>query len=230
MNEGQSLFLSSQGLRLPADFHRSGPGARAVVMSHGLESTKDGDKWRELASLLLEQGMAGLRFTHRGCGGDGEPKADGLMEETTLSGRITDFQAALGFLSTTDIDQARIGAVGSSFGGMVVLAAQDPRVRALALLATPYLLPEEVPHMPALGTDAAQYDLLEALQRYRRPVLIVHGDADDVVPLEHALRLYEAAQEPKRLEVIEGADHTFSQPEHRRRALDLCLEWMRTYL
>ena len=115
--------------------------------------------------------MAGLRFTHRGCGGDGEPKADGLMEETTLSGRITDFQAALGFLIGTDIDQARIGAVGSSFGGMVVLAAQDPSVQALALLATPYLLPEEVPHMPALGTDAAQYDLLEALQRYRRPFL-----------------------------------------------------------
>ena len=230
MDMEEALLLDSQGLRLPANFHRPAPHAPAVVMSHGLESTKEGDGWPELASLLYSQGIASLRLTHRGCGWGEEPRAEGRMEETTLSGRIADLQAALEFLSTTDIDGGRLGGVGCSFGGMVLLGARDPRIRVLALLATPFQLPRANTRMPALDPDAARYDLLAAAREYHRPLLIVHGDADEVVPVEHAHRLYEAALEPKRLEIIPGADHVFSGPGQRERALGLCVEWVRTYL
>jgi fermentation-respiration switch protein FrsA (DUF1100 family) len=199
-------------------------------MSHGLESSKDGDGWPELASLLEAEGIASLRFTHRGCGWGREPRAEGRLEETTLSGRIADLREALGFLATANVDTARIAAVGCSFGGMVVLGARDPRVRALALVATPFRLPRANGRMPALGPDAAQYDLLGAAREYRRPLLIVHGGDDEVVPAEHAYQLYEAAQEPKRLEVLPGADHVFTQPAHRQRVWALCVEWMQSHL
>jgi fermentation-respiration switch protein FrsA (DUF1100 family) len=39
------------------------------------------------------------------------------------------------------------------------------------------------------------------------PLLILHGDSDEVVPLEQAKRLYAAANEPKQLYVIPGANH-----------------------
>ncbi|MEK7872375.1 MAG: hypothetical protein AAB502_00790 [Chloroflexota bacterium] len=51
-----------------------------------------------------------------------------------------------------------------------------------------------------------------------------------MVSLEHGIRLHEAARGPKRLEVIAGADHMFSAPEHRARAVALCVEWFKAYL
>jgi hypothetical protein len=215
-------------------------------MCHGLESDKDGAKWPELGSRLAEAGVTALRFTHRGCGADGATPSEGAFEDTTLTGRIEDFRAALDALPGVGVSTARIGAVGSSFGGMVVLGALDPRVRALVLMATPYAIPmEPVPEggvpevvtMPsgaqvkrAFFEDTAGYDLLAAIRDYRRPALIIHGSDDDVVPVEHAFRLYDAAREPRRLEIIPGADHTFSRPEHRAHALALCVEWMQRYL
>eukprot|EP00049_Salpingoeca_infusionum_P011120 m.191574 g.191574 ORF g.191574 m.191574 type:complete len:375 (-) comp14845_c0_seq2:2066-3190(-) len=41
-----------------------------------------------------------------------------------------------------------------------------------------------------------------------RPVLLMHGTSDLVVPVEHSLQLYDAASEPKQLWVVEGAEHT----------------------
>jgi fermentation-respiration switch protein FrsA (DUF1100 family) len=62
------------------------------------------------------------------------------------------------------------------------------------------------------------------------PTLIIHGSMDEIVPVEHALKIYEAAPEPKRLEIIDGGDHTFSRAEHLNRAIDLSLEWFNKYL
>ncbi|MDO8531631.1 MAG: alpha/beta fold hydrolase [Dehalococcoidia bacterium] len=237
--------FASDGLRVRGDMHIVGPAAPWVVMSHGLESSKDGDKWPVLAGALVQVGISALRFNHRGCG-QGPQASEGAFQDTTLTGRIADFRAALDMAASTAGDGPdRIGAVGSSFGGMVVAAARDPRVRVLALLATPVAIPapaaQEIVdgyHYLQSGSrlcagffrDVARYDILAAVRDFRGPVLVVHGDRDDVVPVEHAVRLHDAARGPKRLEVIPGADHVFSAPEHRERAVALCVEWFKTHL
>ena len=226
----ETILLQSDGLTLPASFQTPGPGAPAVVMSHGLESTKDGDGWPELAIMLRAHGIASLRLTHRGCRWGPEPRAAGRIEDTTLSGRIADLRAALDHLAGMDVDQDRIAGVGNSFGGMVLLGAQDPRIKVMVLQASPFRLAGRNSRMPALGPDAAQYDLLASIAAYRRPTLIIHGGADQTVPVEHAHRLYEAAGEPRRLEVIAGADHVFSGSGQRERVLALALDWMQTHL
>lgn len=246
MEQGRALSIDSQGYRLAANLHGPGGAAPCVVMSHGLESDKDGGKWRELAERLVEAGFTALRFTHRGCGAGGPDPSEGAFEDTTLSGRIADFRAALDSLPRMGVTTTRIGAVGSSFGGMVVLGARDPRVRALALLATPSEIATETPPpgepsktvtlesgawvRRAFYEDTARYDLFSAVREYARPTLIIHGSEDEVVPVEDAARLHNAASEPRRLEVILGADHSFSDPEHRRVALALCAEWMREHV
>jgi pimeloyl-ACP methyl ester carboxylesterase len=60
--------------------------------------------------------------------------------------------------------------------------------------------------------------------------LIVHGDADDVVPLDHATVLHSRAAEPCDIVVIEGGDHRLTDPEHRRDAVDVSLQWFRRFL
>ena len=236
--------FTSGGLRIAGDMRVVGAGAPCVVMSHGLESSKDGDKWSVLASAFGESGIGALRFNHRGCG-QGPRASEGAFEDTTLTGRIADFRAALDTAASTAGDGAALGAIGSSFGGMVVVAARDPRVRALALLATPVAIPapaaQEIVdgyHYLQSGNrlrvgffrDVARYDILAAVRDFRGPVLVVHGDRDDVVPVEHAARLHDAARGSKRLDIVPGADHMFSAPEHRERAVALCVEWFKAYL
>ena len=43
-----------------------------------------------------------------------------------------------------------------------------------------------------------------------RPLLVVHGSNDSVVPAENAQAIYDAAGEPKRIRIIAGADHQFT--------------------
>jgi fermentation-respiration switch protein FrsA (DUF1100 family) len=52
-----------------------------------------------------------------------------------------------------------------------------------------------------------RFDSLAAIQEYSGPVLISHGDADRLIPLEQGRRLYEAAHGPKKLVVIPGGRH-----------------------
>jgi len=85
-----------------------------------------------------------------------------------------------------------------------------------------------------LGDDRATGPFVEELktQQYlRAPVgvrycLLVHGDQDALVPVDHAHRVYACALNPRRLEIIPGADHRLTDPAHRRRAVQASLEWI----
>ncbi|PIP48965.1 MAG: hypothetical protein COX14_01740, partial [Chloroflexi bacterium CG23_combo_of_CG06-09_8_20_14_all_45_10] len=57
-----------------------------------------------------------------------------------------------------------------------------------------------------------------------RPLLLVHGDADEVVPLEQAHRLYQKAKEPKKLAIIPGAKHKLRLEET---AIATVLSWLK---
>jgi alpha/beta superfamily hydrolase len=217
-----------------------------VITLHGLESSKDSGKWPIIASRLRDEGYACLRFNFRGCG-EGPEKSEGEFEDVILTGRVKDYRAALKFLQDTDkVDMHRLGVIGSSFGGMVAIAAQDKRVKALVTMSTPYEIPRlERPQTPKVGKhyllrsgrrfrkgfyeDLEKHNLLKAV-RSAPAILILHGRLDEVVPVEHSQKLYEAAAEPKRLEIVEGADHVFSKSEHLNKVIDLSLEWFKKYL
>jgi fermentation-respiration switch protein FrsA (DUF1100 family) len=63
-------------------------------------------------------------------------------------------------------------------------------------------------------------DSLSKIKDYSGPILIVHGDADEVVPYEQGQALYRAANEPKKLVTAKGAKHNDPLPEDYRLALD----------
>ncbi len=217
-------------------------------MSHGLESSKDGDKWLALAPRLYDAGFASLRFSYRGCG-EGEDKSEGEFDGTTLTGRISDYRAATDFLQEAKIDIARLGVIGSSFGGMVALAAREERIKAIVTLATPSHIPFQSEGKAAraieigyieLGSgkrlkigfylDLLRYNIDDEVKKIHHPLLVVHGSQDDVVPVADANTLYSLANEPKRLEIIDGANHAFDNPEHLDRIIGLSLEWFKAHL
>jgi len=229
---------------LLGNLHLPYQNAPCVITLHGLESSKDSGKWPTIAARLTDEGYyACLRFNFRGCG-RGPEKSEGKFEDVSLTERIRDYKSALQFLQDTGkVDMRRLGVIGSSFGGMVAVAAQDTRIKAMVCLSTPYYLPQitkeagNYDELPSGGRrfkkgfyeDLRNYKLLEAV-RNAPPILILHGSSDEVVPPTHAQKLYEAAREPKRMEIIEGADHVFSQRDQLKKVIDLSLEWFEKYL
>lgn len=243
----EPVTFSSDGLKIKGNLHLPSAKSPCVVALHGLLGDKDKGKWPIVASELCEAGFSCLRFNFRGCG-EGEEKSEGKFENLTLSARIKDYRAALDFISNVEkVDMDRIGSLGASLGGMVAIASKEKRARALVTMGSPYKIPRyEEPRIPERRGD---YYVLPSGERFKvnfyedmknydlgqdiaeaPPILILQGDSDDIVPIEHARKLYERAKEPKRLEIIRGADHAFSKREALDEANRLSIEWFNKYL
>jgi fermentation-respiration switch protein FrsA (DUF1100 family) len=60
--------------------------------------------------------------------------------------------------------------------------------------------------------------------------LVVHGEADEVVGLEHGASLHELAAETCELLLIPGGDHRLTDPVHRKEAVGASRDWLRRFL
>jgi fermentation-respiration switch protein FrsA (DUF1100 family) len=158
-----------------------------------------------LRDLQQRQDVAVLGFDYRGYG-----RSSGKPSETGL---VLDARAARRWLAgRTGVAEPDIVLVGHSLGGGVVtqLAAEDG-ARALVLISTFTSLPDVgAAHMPWLAPQSVmqnRFDSRAALPKYNGPVLISHGDADKLIPVDQALALYESATGPKQLVTIAGGHH-----------------------
>lgn len=219
-----------------------------VITSHGYKSHRDSEKHFLIGRRFPPEGIAVLRFDHRGAL-SGE--SDGKFEDTTLSRRIEDVTAAMDTLAgVPEIDSSRLGLLGSSLGGMDVLMASSDKVKAIVVIATPFIFPPPSDKMKSAfrekgfynysdGTkikkefyeDAQRHNLQEKVGQIKGPLLIIHGCLDEVVPRHHAEVLYKAANTHiKDLIIVEGADHTFSELDKLNEVLGHALDWFKKYL
>jgi dipeptidyl aminopeptidase/acylaminoacyl peptidase len=212
-------------------FHSPGEeAATCVITCHGLYSSKDSEKYVGIAHRFCREGLAVLRFDFRGSGESG-----GRLKETSLTGRIEDLEDASDFVREQGYES--VGVMGSSLGGTVAIltAVKNKRVKALVTWATPCHLDElfrgeKTEGLEKLRHDVSKYDVVKAVEELYCPVLIVHGSRDEQVPLSHAEVLYENANEPKNFQIIEGGDHRLTKLFHRRKAVELTLDWFKRYL
>ena len=213
--------------------HLPGTPARVpcVLACHGLNASKDSDKYLLLGEELPRAGLALARFDFRGCG-----ESSGREEETTIATRLEDARGVLGHLAGHPRLDGRLGLLGSSLGGFVALhlAAERGDAPPVVTWNAPATLEDLAEREDAQGLG--QPFLIEfARHRYAHAPegvprhLTVQGAADDVVPLEHATVLHAQAAEPCDLVVIEGGDHRLTDTAHRRRAVALSIEWFRRF-
>jgi len=204
-----------------------------VIASHGLLSSKDSEKYVELGSWLSREGLAMIRFDFLVCG-----QSEGRLEDSTVTGRLEELRAVMDFVRSNGAVGDRFGLMGSSLGGYLSLlkTAQEKDVKAIVTWATPYRLSRPAPNaegVPPVGEefydDLKNHDLISILHKVRH-CLVIHGDMDELVPLTHASLIYENVGEPKRLEVIPGADHRLTNPDHRERAYRLTAAWFNGHL
>jgi dipeptidyl aminopeptidase/acylaminoacyl peptidase len=209
--------------------------APCVVACHGLQSSKDSDKYRTLGEALPRAGLALARFDFRGTG-----ESTGLAEEdTTVGTRVEDAHAVLAHLARHPRLSGRFGLLGSSMGGFVALHVAHERGDGAPVVTW---------NAPAMLTDLANDDTREgaglgvpfAIEymsgRYAIAPpgvthhLAIHGDADEVVDVEHGVVLHGKAGEPCELVVLAGGDHRLTDPAHRAEAVRVSREWFVRWL
>jgi fermentation-respiration switch protein FrsA (DUF1100 family) len=171
-----------------------------------------------LRTLNRRHNLTVLALDYRGFG-----KSEGTPTEVGL---YQDARAARAWLAeTAHIAETDVILMGVSIGGAVAveLAARDG-ARGLVLASTFTSLPAAAQHhtpwLPMNLLLSTRMDALSKIHDYRGSVLIVHGDADEVVPYDHGKALYQAAHEPKKFITAKGAKHNDPLPEEYRLALD----------
>ncbi len=106
----------------------------------------------------------------------------------------------------------RIVLFGESLGGGVAVElATRHNCEGLVLFSTFESLPKaakaKMPWLPCETLMSNRFDNAAKLPGIHRPVFLAHGDADEVIPFEHSQRLFELANEPKRLRIRPGGTH-----------------------
>jgi fermentation-respiration switch protein FrsA (DUF1100 family) len=158
-----------------------------------------------LAALFAQHGFSTLLVDYRGYGGN-----PGLPSERGLE---RDARAALRYAaSRPDVDLSRVVYYGESLGAAVAIGLAVDYPPAALVLRSPFSSMADIgqhhyPFLPVRWLLRDRYPSIDRIDRLQSPVLVIAGNADRIVPLDDTLALFDTAREPKRLVVIEGADH-----------------------
>lgn len=208
--------------------------APCVIACHGLGASKDSDKYLLLGREFSNAGLALCRFDFRGCG-----ESDGAYADSTVVSRIADLESVLRFLEERSAVNGRFGLLGSSMGGFVALhvaARRRPPVPVVTWNAPATvrgLQRSESADVDGLGRAFFEELATGALADTPPGVtfsLTIQAERDEVVPPAHGRVLFDRAADPRRLQILTGADHRLSDMSHRLEAVALSLRWLAEHL
>jgi len=144
-------------------------------------------------------------FDYRGYG-----ESEGVPSE---KGTYLDSHAVMEYLSSwSDVDPDRIVYLGHSLGAAVAVELALTQPPMAMVLVSPFASVHDManltlPFSPIGWLVRNHYDSISRIQQLDVPVLILHGDQDETVPISQGRKLYGAANQPKRFQVLEGAAH-----------------------
>ena len=192
----------------------------AVILSHSSSLTHEA--MAGYARQLAEKDFAAYCFDF--CGGSDKSKSEGSTDEMTLFTEVADLKAVVKTIKEQNfVDKDKIFLLGSSQGGLVsALVAEEisDEINGLILFYPAFNIPEMVEKFGSFGgmfggmstafvESVKGYDVWQHVGNYPKPVCIIHGTNDFIVPLsysEKAATLYPKAT----LHTINGATHGFN--------------------
>jgi len=200
-------LTTGDGLRLLA-WHVPAPEGRPTVLYVHGNGGHIGYR-AERARALSEAGYGILLVEYRGYGGNpGSPSEDGFH---------ADAEAGLAFLGAQAVAAQRVILYGESLGSAVAVrlaaetAGRGAPVGAVILEAPFTSIADVAQHhyfyVPARQLVKDRFDAVSRIARIKAPLLVLHGERDQVVPIAFGRALFEAASEPKRGWFPLSADH-----------------------
>lgn len=232
-------------LELPAGTPRA-----YALFAHCFTCGKDGFAAARIARALTAHGIAVLRFDFTGLG-----QSDGDFGNTGFSSNIEDLIAAADYLRTHHAAPQLL--VGHSLGGAAVLAARHriPEVRAVATIGAPadpahveHLLGEARAEIEAEGqasvslagrefcirrsflADIAGQRQSARIGDLKAALMVLHSPQDDLVGVDNARLIFDAARHPKSFVSLDGADHLLTRRADAEYVAAVLAAWVDRYL
>lgn len=220
-----------------------------AVFAHCFTCDKTSLAATRISRALADHGIGVLRFDFTGLG-----ESEGEFG-TGLSGDVADVACAVRAMAAAGMPPALL--VGHSFGGAAVLAAAGTleTVVAVAVIGTPFDAEHVLAHVgPALdgvdpglrvpvsiagrsfelGADFVE-DLRSHNQRDRiagldRALLVLHSPVDDIVSIDNAAAIFQAARHPKSFVSLDHADHLLTDRADSDYVASVVAAWARRYI
>ncbi|MBX7531664.1 bifunctional alpha/beta hydrolase/OsmC family protein [Qipengyuania sp. 1XM1-15A] len=224
----------------------------AALFAHCFTCTKNSKAAIAVSRALAAEGIATMRFDFTGLGGSG-----GDFGRAGFAADVSDLVAAAEDLIERFAQPILL--IGHSLGGAAVLAAADDlgfdRIAAIATIGAPSDVPHVLQNIDGdietirqqgegevriggreftLGREFIEKventDLLAEVGRIRKPLMFLHSPIDQIVGIEHASALFQAAKHPKSFVSLEGADHLLLREEDAQFVASVIAGWAHRYL
>lgn len=195
------------GARVVVWYGAAKPGQPTILYFHGNAGALAARS--ERIRKYLERGRGVFMMTYRGFGGStGHPSE---------AANVADAKRAYDMLRAEGVAAEDIIVYGESLGSGVAVQVAAEKPVAGVVLDAPYTsivdMAELVyPYLPSRWLMTDRYETLNYLKGVTAPVLIVHGEADDIIPVDMGRRvareLGEAGRAPVKLVTLPGAGHS----------------------
>lgn len=201
-----------------------------IIVSHGFYASHE--LMKDTSMRLAENGYMTYCFDYRGC--SYSRKSGGKLEESSIQTEIGDLTAVISYFEQReDVDTAHMYLAGQSMGGVVsalTAASHQEQIRGLILMCPAMNMKhtcsqyfqgvEKIPDIvenfigiPGLNLGKIFFDDLSAVDfddmfRYGKPVFLLHGTEDEMVPLSYSEELAKQFRKVRFVQVPE-AKHNF---------------------
>ena len=240
-------YALSGSLEMP-----TGPLRGAALYAHCFTCTRQSRAAVEISRELAGGGIAALRIDFTGLGGSG-----GDFGSAGFASDIEDLVESAAFMANRFGEGLLL--VGHSLGGAAVLAAGGMLPKGRAAAVATIGAPADVPHvlgniegdLDAIRRDGVgqvtigghrynlsreflerteSVDLLAEVEKLDLPLLLCHSPTDQIVGIENAGRLFDAARHPKSFLSLAGADHLLLDAADAEFAAGIIARWAGRYL
>jgi len=248
----ESLTLKNHlGENLSASLHTPDQvNSFGIVWGHCFTCSRHSLILRRVCQYLEQNGFMVLRFDFSGNG-----QSQGAFHTSTYSKQLKEIKVACDFLEGKGIKHIGLG--GHSLGGIIALLAAPHisnlfAVCALASRATTttprfflnqgeqaILAKEKAVQFTSRGRslvltesffqDASKYNLEEAVTSIKKPIMVVHGDRDEIIPVSDAQKIQRYNPNHVDLFILEGGDHMFSHEEQRQEVAETTAKWFQKH-
>lgn len=246
----EELYASRDGKQIYGVVYipqNAGERMPAIIYSHGFDGSHQSGT--QYAEAMAARGYVVYCFDF--CGGSPGSRSDGSTLEMSLFTEQADLEAVIKMMQGLDyVDSSNLFLLGTSQGGTVSAltgAKHTDEIKGMVLLYPAFVLvdnanelfrsAEEIPDTyyflwmnvgRTYFEPLLNYDIYADITDYTKDILILHGDADSIVPLscsEKAVEVYSSAQ----LKILPGAGHGF-YGDDAEQAIGYITEYLNTHI
>lgn len=254
MKSKKVKFKNKEGLTLGGriDFPLEDQPRAYAIFAHCFTCTKNLRAVKNIANALTAEGIAVLLFDFTGLG-----ESEGDFSESDFSSNVQDLIAASDFIANEYTHTDTQFLIGHSLGGAAVLKAanQLDRIKTVITIAAPF----DPMHVSAIFEDqldtikekgkaevnigGRSFQLSkqflqdieaqkpeEEIAQLRKPLLVLHSPQDNIVGIDNAAKIYNAAIHPKNFISLDGADHLMSEKRHSLYAGRMIANWLEAWM